>query len=130
MNAGPELDAMIAEQVMGWKRMRWCDWCGFQRDSRISLTYAWHDASGKMGARAEESDDYYGPELAWSPSTNIAAALEVVSHVRGIRVERNVAWWFQLNQHSDGSWECQIDESKASAYTAQLAICLAIIKSQ
>ena len=83
MKAGRELDALVAEKVMGWKRMRWIDFHSVERgfrgeDLRKSLTYSWHNADGCMTENAKDMDDYYNPSYAWSPFTDIAAAWEVV----------------------------------------------------
>ncbi len=85
-----DLDIKVAEKVMGWKRMSWKDYHDQERasghfngtDERDDLTYSWHNAEGKMIARAEDSDDYYQPSEAWSPSTSIEAAWDVVDAMR------------------------------------------------
>lgn len=79
-----ERDALIAEKVMGWKRMTWYEYDKQNPRSahrNKELTPYWHpvsdpytDTSLKL---AEDSIDYYYPESAWSPSTDIAAAWEV-----------------------------------------------------
>ena len=97
---GKELDALIAIEVMGWHRMSWKDWDARVRpaghgashtapDERTSLTYAWHDKDNEMVINAEDDTDYYNPSEAWSPSTDIAAAWQVVERMRelGLRVE-------------------------------------------
>ena len=119
--AGRELDASIAEKVMGWKRVRWCDW---QTDTRTSFTYSWHDAvTGKMTELAEDCDDYYDLQGSWSPSTEIEAAWEVVT-----ALERKSLFRYATGRYiaclADGN---SLHEGEAD--TAPLAICLAALKA-
>lgn len=133
--AGREMDARVAEKVMGWKRVRWCDW---QTDTRTSFTYSWHDAvTGKMTELAEDCDDYYNPKGSWSPSTDIEAAWEVVTALERkslfLTLSRN-----QIPNDANGQqskWDVLLwDNGKqvahnATADTAPLAICKAALKA-
>lgn len=81
MKSGRELDALIAEKVMGWVRL-------FYKEAnpnnpyfseRNALTEYWHDpVTLEQKELAEDSDDYYHPKDAWSPSENIADAWTVL----------------------------------------------------
>jgi hypothetical protein len=121
-----EIDVLVAEKVMGWKRMRWCDW---QKDTRTSLTYSWHDTSGQMTELAEDSNDYYNPKEAWSPSTDIAEAWQVAEFLT-----KKWQHWSLVNYGN--RWEVYENPYDVGDYppdsvgeTAQLAICLAALKA-
>jgi hypothetical protein len=78
MKPGPELDALIAEKVIGWKK-RGIEWvhptelnnCG--QPKRMAY-------SEDVVVGAYDPGEY--TEKAWSPSTDIAAAWEVVEKLR------------------------------------------------
>lgn len=129
MQAGRELDAMVAEKVMGWKRMRWCDW---KQDERTSLTYSWHDVDGKMVKLAENSDDYEDPRPAWSPSTSIADAWEVVEKLSG---REKLPMRVQIDNGYDKPWVVTISSWKTGqewhgeSESLPLAICRAALKA-
>lgn len=70
LQAGRELDALVAEKVMGWRR---------------HPTDRWHDGERELDrdhAVEGGGGDYYHPDEPWSPSTEIAAAWEVVEKMR------------------------------------------------
>jgi hypothetical protein len=60
--AGPDLDAIVAEKVMGWK---------VTRHDEYILSH------GERNHWIRHPDRHVGP--LWSPSTNIAAAFEVLN---------------------------------------------------
>lgn len=96
MPAGPELDAIIAEKVMGWKRVPGTE------------SGAWMDPctnDGRMGS--------------WSPSTDIAAAWEVVEKLKLSLIPTNKGWI--VSQHH--LFEGPFGEDE----TAPLAICRAAL---
>lgn len=104
MQAGAELDAIIAEKVMGW---RWAvNECQYPdlNDGRVET-----DIGHKT----------------FKPSRDIRAAWEVVDHF--IRLHYNV----QVASYIRG-WTCRIigigHEGLADAGTAPLAICLAALQ--
>lgn len=74
--AGPELDRLIAEQVMGWKRSLWDD------DDRGCKCWSPWMVPGCP------------PRFTFSPSTNIAHAMEVAEKIPG----------FFLYRRADGTW--------------------------
>jgi hypothetical protein len=114
MKAGPEMDRLVAEKVMGWAIGS--DGCSVEeRHGRLWRGEAWED------------DCYI-----WRPSTNIAHAWEVVEHLRG--------WWTAVELKSiDECCACLIEDNSgdvneryvatAEADTAPLAICRAALKA-
>ena len=99
MQAGRELDAMVAEKVMGWKV--------------ISFHHCWEMPSGELRTREQT------PYKKFSPSADIEAAWEVAECIYqkgaqfSIKIGRPGGWraWVGLNIGSD-----------ATAPTAPLAI--------
>ncbi len=84
--AGPELDAQIATLVMGWHE---------------GLHGMWHDASDVRIEQRLDADDYYQPTPAWSPSTEIADAWDIVDWLR-----RQGYSNFAL--YADNGWGCTV----------------------
>ena len=78
MEPGPELDRLVAERVMGWKRTT--------KGAPSGCAY-WKDDDGFV--RANETP---GGSLNWNPSIDIAAAWEV------IRRCNELGWAFELTQ--------------------------------
>ena len=117
MFAGLEFDALLAEKIMGWKRMRWCD---YQKDDRETFTYGWHNDKGIIVENAEDTDDYYTPENAWSPSIEILAAYQILEKLKDNGVSITYNRHFAL-------WYCEFWESKSigEAMTLPMAICRA-----
>ncbi len=121
MEAGAEMDALVATRVMGWTNptgfeARWhCN--GVELDSL-------HAVEGGGG-------DYYQPDQAWQPSTDIAAAWEVVE-----KCEQDGVWW-KVCPVLDGNGGITTEKIcimthhgnrfAASAPTAPLAICRAAL---
>ena len=110
LKPGPELDALVAEKVMGWTR---------------SLDGLWHGQSGRTMriGRFAASVPYV-----WSPSTNISDAWQVVGQFTKER------WRIQLRYLDDGGWHCRItrklDRWEATAGSAPHAICRAALAAQ
>lgn len=137
MEAGPELDTLVAEKVMGWKRMSWREYHGMKKaqgkyngeDDRTDLTYSWHNQDGEMNDRLTRDMSDYGYELPeWSPSTNIKHAWEVV--------EKFPACFRLEKTFKDGlfaGWFCEVSSDSESftarGQTAPLAICLAALEA-
>lgn len=110
MNAGRELDALIAEKVMGFETVNF-------KSSDPHEIIVTKDAEGNMRMAVP----FY--------STDIAAAWEVVEKLRD-------TWAIELHGR-DGAWSCLVEEGDevtahfiaiAEADTAPLAICLAALK--
>lgn len=99
LSPGRELDALVAEKAMGWAR---------NRGSGVGFT---------------TPDGEYRSIDIWSPSTDIAAAWQVVGKLRerGFGFSLNDAWiaWFLAAPN----------EYQASADTAPHAICLAALRA-
>ena len=113
--AGPELDALIAEKVMGW------EW-----NIRNGQCYAEHWCSNAADCWPE-----------WSPSTDITAAWEVVEKLRNWP---NGHYWLSLSQIAGvrGEWRSGFSYGGMAvnhspkfvvADTAPLAICRAALKA-
>ena len=113
--AGRELDALVAEKVMGWKV-----------DNEHPYT-TYYDGIDFMGSNCEDDQAY------WSPSTDIAAAWQVVEKMRergydtcvsnGERPPPNV-WEAEIYVYPGG-----LGGGCEKADTAPLAICLAALKA-
>jgi hypothetical protein len=139
MPAGPELDRLVAEKVMGWK---------------LPLEYGilYTDGSESWGNSPqytfEKFHAYHSkgiakellqrPDLAgWSPSTQIAHAWEVVQKISRLKWS-GMTIDVVVSQYA-GAAHCSIEAdmpdvksigiADASADTAPLAICLAALKA-
>lgn len=111
--AGPELDRLVAEKVMGWTSD-----CGVWNCHR-----QWH-ASHDILARTTDG---------WRPSTNIAHAWEVVEAKHPPHFVLQLQWLDSIQL-----WECHWDFKRcfngeatisSTAQTAPHAICLAALKA-
>lgn len=120
LEAGPELDALVAEKVMGWK------W-----NIRNGVCYAEHDT-------------FNAPDCwpAFSPSTDIAAAWEVMEKLVSMDFDVDVAMSSKVaNDYSkrcychfqagddNAPWKENFKLAQAWALTAPLAICRAALKA-
>lgn len=113
MEAGRELDALVAEKVMGWTKRISADHTGSEIKvlRNMGIIYAWKDAERKE--RGLDVPAY---------STDIAAAWQVAEMMRGLD--------FRLNK--DGDWVCCFGGTVAfcgESDTAPHAICLAALKA-
>jgi hypothetical protein len=115
-----ELDALVAEKVMG-RTLKFHSREGFDQIAR----------NGNWSGTYEEfldNQDY------WSPSTDIAAAWEVVDHLTRDRGEGPILE-FGLTRDFEHSWEAEFSirsgglNALAYSDTAPLAICLAALKA-
>lgn len=134
MEAGREMDVLIAEKVMGWRRMTYKE--ANPKNSHyatdLRLTGRWHDSDGNATQQAEDCDDYYQPEFAWSPSTDIAAAWQVVEKIKSIDPLYAFAVMFEGKSWEAGIYDSGYNTSfdydrSATATTAPLAICRAAL---
>lgn len=119
--AGPELDALVAEQVMGWTL----------GEPEYVMGYLSHGGSMMRlwkGPGIPTAKGILPGQLDWHPSTDIAAAWAVVEKLRG-----GFLWLDSGNElfraafwkgPDNGGQVCE-----CSAETAPLAICLAALKS-
>jgi hypothetical protein len=133
MNAGRELDALIAEKVMGENPVLQypdrCPECGGQMpDSYMAFVHRMDNQT--LGGREQRSGIGCGHSVALTPhySTDIAAAWEVVEKVYGV---------WNIGSMSTG-WRAQLFTPQGSfcnkmtvedAATAPHAICLAALKA-
>ena len=103
LQPGPELDRLVAEKVMGWKK--------------------WSTTGDHLWTAADSRVRSLRPEDAWAfnPSTNIAHAWEVVEKL--IDKDPNIGI------DCDGNWACSLWNHVARADTAPHAICLAALKA-
>ncbi len=113
MEAGPDLDRMVAERVMGWHIAPWED----ETDGGLE----WKDALGHYMAPYSSGQN---PKWRWSPSTDIAAAWRVVEHIT--RVPRTVVearqaantafaiWWDHANLWAHTASEAALAISRAA----------------
>jgi hypothetical protein len=112
LKAGPELDTLVAEKVMGWQRFR-----------LAQLPYGPEFWGG-------DDPDAEGPFVhAWKPSTDIAAAWQVVERFRDKR--RHLAGEIFIIPY-EGIYRCHLNDADgmrttADADTAPLAICRAAL---
>ena len=110
LEAGPELDALVAEKVMGWRMIR--------NDPLLSHT-GWIDGDGRKRTR------YDPPPY----STDIAAAWEVLEKFPWFRIdnrgdyEGNQAFMVELSDDAKNL------SGKMWAPTAPLAICRAALRA-
>lgn len=79
MEAGRELDALIAEKVMGWRIFeKYADWIGIPigREPYPALVWNYSNPPGWLLWSQDKKD-----AKIWSPSTDIAAAWQVVERL-------------------------------------------------
>jgi len=117
MPAGPEMDRLVAEKVMGWRLPD-------QDDSE----YRWLDDHGNPTDYAVESSYNWS---VWSPSRNIAHAWEVVERLKMRSADQDL----HIEHHKDSGWgvsSCDPGsgfEDWTYAPTPMLAICRSALKS-
>lgn len=117
-----ELSALVATDVMGWTGWYVVNGDALVKRVRTGIPSAldyWADSLGKRYP------------CGWSPSTDIAAAWEVVERMR------HDGWtWFGLEVGVDGEWEAAFDKRECSALLAEWnesaprAICLAALAAK
>ena len=141
MKAGLELNAKIATEVMGWRRMSWKDYHSHMKfngiDEREEFTYAWHDADGNMTEFHANDELYYDdPTPAWSPSEEMADAWLVVEKLGQMQMQGHVgpSMLHRLRECATKGWGviwCSDFgyTQEVFAPTAPLAICLAALKT-
>lgn len=109
MGAGPEMDRLIAEKVMGWKEYH-CEG-------------GYTDTSGYIRI----TDKWASDENSFHPSTNIANAWEVVEEIVADRQDSAFELFFR---GKDGWGVATTDNVRwALGDTAPLAICRAALKA-
>ena len=153
MEARRELDALVAEKVMGWRRMTEGELYGDRFDTvypsaaaagfdRSRLCSFWLNPAQRneygepMGMHlAEDDEDGYGPESEkrFAPSTDIAAAWEVVEtldarpdHIKALGFRT-----FEISKDASGWYLATFHglSCQAGSTVAAEAICLAALKA-
>lgn len=116
MKPGRELDALVAEKVMGWRVVREPQDDGYGGPP-LPKPFLWAIGDGTPAVFREGQE----PQP-WSPSRDIAAAWEVVEKVSGS--------YFILDFDS-GYWSAEFSPSGMGmrGTTAPHAICLAALKA-
>lgn len=123
--AGPELDAFVAEEIMGWRHISTNKiglyWDKEKRRSRMIFGSVIHKRRVMMDLGA----DRLGDEFVFAPSRDMAAALDVVEKMR----ERGL--WVSLSASMKGhGWVAAFGAwPGVSAMSAPLAVCLAAVKA-
>ena len=131
MEAGRKLDALVAEKVMGWRKERmFLAEHNYGRDLPDRGDWVWRTPGQKgyrwlvRGASFQDDDEKPG----FHPSTDIAAAWEVVEKVR-----------LSVIPHPNGWHASYLDERDSANFrflyaavapTAPHAICLAALKAK
>jgi hypothetical protein len=115
MQTGRELDALVAEKVMGW-------WQG----------NGWWRNSDGAGIKIVEwrYPDQLEADLRWEPSAKICDAWEVVEKLRADKeadFDLYAPAWAGTANMMGGNWKAMIDGYAGVADTAPLAICLAAL---
>jgi hypothetical protein len=134
MNPGRELDAVVAEKVMGWKRMSYHQTQPTNKYymDRHELTSYWYDKDGREVFLAEPSDciDCGSDFPAWSPSARIDHAWMVVDKLaaRQIEIEVRSAYDICRDQMIWRTKTFSLRQVQAVADTAPHAICLAALE--
>lgn len=143
MEAGRELDALVAEKVMGWKLFR-VGYCGTDDETpeqgkyEKALDRAGFDSVGWYawtGGKVVLWEDGFTREHCFS--TNIADAWGVVNHLMCLGYDDK--WFFQLHYDNVELWDASFYKESTSdgggpemwgtADTPALAICLAALKA-
>jgi hypothetical protein len=126
MKPGRELDALVAEKVMGWRL-----------EERGYVATFWVDENGKVKRAAEPcSIDFCSCEV-FSPSTDISDAWKVVeklgiipnSFYIGYKTDKNGKKIYRAFFQKENPITTLIYTYEADAETAPLAICLAALKA-
>jgi len=117
--AGRELDALVAEKVMGWTVCRDAS-CGGCEATVLLMEDGW---------RVRAPLDQGGWPLGWwTPSTDIAAAWEVVEKLRVLGFNVSVSCAHGMRTWDVRGWKADnTGRFIAHAETAPLAICLAAL---
>jgi hypothetical protein len=121
--AGHELDALVAERVMGWK---WCDVRLRGSTNTVRVLLPPRDGYWRQDGAHDERD--FARAAPPFYSTEIRAAWEVVEALneRGFGVE---VFRYGKAEGLEREWFVSIGDTEADADTAPLAICRAALKA-
>ena len=122
MKPGRELDAIVAEKVMGWEKFLIDQSAPYYSDEDKKRGYFWMIGTVSVGCTNND-----GSPKCPRYSTNIAAAWEVVEKLRGVWDIRSMSttWVVRLSIQV-GTSDKRVG---AEAETVQHAICLAALKA-
>lgn len=122
LEAGPELDTLIAERVMGW----------VVGPEEYVHGHNMHVGSFERSWVGSKCDGRTWLVGGFKPSTDIAAAWQVVEKLKGNPGDDLKDWhwnpeivWLDDNR----GWAVVFNEQEASAPTAPLAICRAALRA-
>lgn len=123
--AGPEMDAMVAEKCMGLPIYNASE---PHTNAPHILLYA-----GKV-LRHTPYEPYIGPSYTgFSPSTDIAAAMDVLDHVVGCAYYEMDNGYGEVNGKRASGHYCKVvipgGEGEAFTSTRELSICVACLKA-
>lgn len=120
MPAGPELDRLVAERVMGFQYIEFHPW---DDDSEDGTYDYWQDGE-RVLARNSIGAEHHKCAV-WQPSTNNAHAIEVL--VAKKAWEPRVGWNDEVH-----AWFCDFEKmpfGNSAADTIALAICRALLRA-
>lgn len=134
LQAGPELDALIAERVMGWVKVEW-DGVYYWRDPAIDDSH-----TGRVADSRSSVGDLLEDLKPWSPSTDIAAAWEVVEKLCESAFDDREIFSLEATFEENGEawekvWDCVVGSSDAHkdgwgfGHMPEIAICLAALRA-
>ena len=122
--AGRELDALVAERVMGWT---------YQHDGLVSMR--WYDAAGNP-IKGYGPGEWGRSYREFAPSTDIAAAWLVVEKLIAdgwfIDMTHEGTWRVRLTKHfpmKRGKWQPSLEPEAVLDVSLPLAICRAALKA-
>jgi len=134
MKPGRELDALVAEKVMGWPHLEKGQTSTIEIPYLPFTTHLHRTTAGHLSIGSNP----------WRPSTDIAAAWEVVEKVNSLSVIRGITCDLCIHVILGDSYSCTIFEMSSMGYvgqdeifkevnqdgdTAPHAICLAALKA-
>lgn len=129
LKVGPAPDALVAVEVMGWKRLNWTLPVFIAPDGRSHYTGETIAERRKLGMKEHPG--------AFLPTTDITTAWLVVEKMRADgwnfscedegRFGQTWTAWFNRNLNRDEHPHAWVDSGRGDAPTAPLAICLAAL---
>lgn len=119
MEAGSEIDALVAENIMGWHKV-------FEKTPKVVFE-DWYDSEHHYQHRVSTDDGFMDGEdlhtIFWCPSQSILWAMEVVEKFDVVRLTKS----FGL---SGVMWIVKIGDIEVFDKSASLAICKASLLSK
>jgi hypothetical protein len=115
--AGRELDALMAEHVMGWKRVHSDRDEGDDRKEVAWMLLPDRVLKGEPYTYSSMGGLYDRAFAKWSPSTDIAAAMEVAIKMR------ELDFTVEVGSAIGGRWYASFDDYEEAADTIPEAIC-------